>query len=170
MNLLNEYLQFLYEAYQGERLFHISHASRPDIKIMIPKIPENEYVRRGWEDGTIPRISFALDVDHCILALGFNKIKNNTKIYNVYEPADYSKIKVKTNKELIRKDLVPDAEQTKEVWILNKTKVNLIAKIQILNNKTNRYEIVKYGPEGKNTPEKYRRAYYWDWKLLKGDI
>jgi len=169
MKSLNEYLQYLYEAYQGERLFHISHTSRADIKIMIPKIPENEYVRNGWEDGTIPRISFALDVDHCILALGFNTIKNNTKIYKVYEPSDYSKIKVKTNKELIRKDLVPDAKQTKEVWVLNKIKVNLIAKIQILSP-TNRYKTVSHGPNGVDTPEKYRRAWFWNWKLIEGEI
>jgi len=169
MTSLNEYLQYLHELYQGERLFHISHASRGIIKEMNPRIPDNEYIRNGWEDGTIPRISFALDVDHCILSLGFNKIKNNTKIYNVYEPSDYSKIKVKSNKELIRKKLVPDAEQTDEVWILNKTKVDNVAQIKIIKP-TNRYETVKFGPQGEDTPETYRRAWYWEWKIIKGKI
>ncbi len=162
--IIEAYMERLQE--NDGRLFHIS---RGIIKVLMPKVPDNFYTKKGWEDGTIKRASVAPDIDHCILALGYNKINGNPKLYRVYEPLDYTKIKVMTNAEIIRRGLVPDAKVMKEVWLLTPTKVKEIAKIKILRV-TSRYETVPYGPEGRETEEKYRRAYYWDWKVIEGDI
>jgi len=148
------------------RLFHISNNI---IKILMPKIPDNFYTKMGWENSTIKRASVAPDIDHCILALGYNKINEGSKIYRVYEPEDYSKIKVMTNAEIVRRGLVPDADVMKENWLLTPTRVKEIAKIKVLRP-SNKYETVPYGPEGRETEEKYRRAYYWEWKIIEGKI
>ena len=165
--MLNKYLSYIQESSNNVRLFHISNNI---IKVLMPRIPDNFYTKKGWEDSTIKRASVAPDIDHCILSIGNNKITNNPKIYMVYEPTDYSKIKVMSNAEIIRRGgLVPDADVTKEYWLLTPTKVKEIAKIKVLKM-TNRYEIVPYGPEGKHTEEKYRRAFYWEWKVIEGKI
>lgn len=162
--MLNAYLESIQK--NNIRAFHISHSI---IKMLMPKIPDNFYTKMGWEDKTIKRISVAPNIDHCIVSVGNNKIEERPKIYRVYEPADYSKIKVMTNKEIIRRKLVPDAKQTKEFWLLTPTKVKEIAKIRILK-KTNKYVTVPYGPEGKNTPEEHRRQYFWSWEIIEGAI
>jgi len=163
---LSEYIAFITEDIDNIRVFHISNNI---IKILQPKIPNNFYTKMGWEDGKIKRISVAPDIDHCILSIGNNKVAENPKIYRVYEPIDYDKIKVMTNQELIRRNLVPDAKQTKEFWLLSTTRVKEIAKIKVLKM-NEKYVTVPYGPEGKQTPARNRRAYFWDWKLIEGTI
>jgi hypothetical protein len=161
-NLIESYLNELNES--SKRYYHVS-TDNLNNKILYPRIPSNTYIDRGYENNTIPRISFALDIDHCLLALGKN-IKG--KVFNVYEPYDYNSIKVITNDELIKKQYTPDAKYTKEVWIVTKCKMKYIGKIKVINA-SNDFEIFKLGP---GSMKDYTvKMYYWNYKIIdKGDI
>ena len=164
--MLESYLWFLNEGKIPPRAFHISNNA---IKILQPKIPDNMYTKMGWEDKTIKRISVAPDIDHCILAIGNNKIKERPKIYRVYEPQDYSKVRFLSNKEIVKRKLVPDAKVMKEFWILNAVRVKEIAKIRILRE-LSKYVTVPIGPQGYDTPRKNRRQPFWEWEVIEGEI
>lgn len=167
---INEYLAFITEDKENIRAFHLS---RNVIKILMPRIPNNSYTRMGYEDGKIARISMCPNVDHCLLAFGFNKLthlREQDKTFRVYEPADYNKIKIITNQEIIRRKLVPDAKQTKEFWLMTRTPVKEIAKIKLLKP-TKRYVTAQL-PYGKKpgTPAWKRKLFFWDWKVIEGKI
>lgn len=143
------------------RLYHIS-SDNIDEKILDPRIPNNILTKIGAENNTIPRISFATEIKYALLAIGSNRLENGLKILYVFEPTDYKKIKILTDKEISEKGYVPDVEKTKEHWILNKTKVKYCGKIQLLN-KTNKFIEIKFGSlKIKN--------YFWNYKVLDGDI
>lgn len=164
--MLESYLWFLNESKIPSRAFHISNNI---IKILQPKIPDNFYTKSGWEDKTIKRISVSPDIDHCILSIGNNKIKERPKIYRVYEPIDYNKVRFLSNKEIIKRKLVPDAKELKEFWILNSVKVKEIAKIKILRQLP-RYVTVPIGTQGYETPKNQRRQHFWEWKIIEGEL
>ena len=157
---------YLRELTESQRLFHVS--THHQIKKLIPKIPDNFYTKNDWENKTIKRISVSTDIDHCLLALGYNVI-NESKIFSVYEPKDYSKIKVLSNREIIKKDYVSDAKQTKETWLLTPTEFKNIAKIKVLRA-SNKYETVPIVPDGPDTPKENRKACYWEWEVIDGEI
>jgi len=142
-----------------QRLFHLSNKNL-DNQIIEPRIPNNFMVKLGYEDNAIPKISFAPSVQNCILGIGFNKIKEGSKIYYVLEPSDYTKIKIISNKELVEKSLTPDAKITKEVWVTNHCLLKCTSKIKITNT-TNKYETVYFN--GKEITKQY----YWNYKILE---
>ena len=162
---IHQYLSFITENKSALRAFHVSNNP---IKVLIPKVPDNFYTKMGYEDGTIARISVGPDVDHCLLAIGNNKVNEGSRIYRVYEPKDYSKIQIKTNQEIIRRKLVPDAKQTKEFWLMSRTPVKEIAKIKVIRM-ADKYVTVPHGPKP-NSPTRERRAYFWHWKVIEGKI
>lgn len=153
---------YLQEIQKFGRLFHIS--THHLIKTLQPKIPENIYTKLGLEDKTIKRISVCPDVDHCLLALGENIVKDGPKVFSVYEPEDYSKIKVLSNKEIVKKNLVPDAKQTLETWILSPAKFKKIAKIRVLKA-ADKYEVIHVPPVKSNA-----KMWYWIWEVIEGTI
>jgi len=153
---------YLKEIQNFSRLFHISVHHL--IKTLQPRTPENFYTKLGLEDNTIKRISVCPDVDHCLLALGENVVKDGPRIYSVYEPEDYSSIKILSNKEIVKRKLVPDAKQTLETWILTTTKFKRIAKIKVLKASDN-YEVINVPPVKKNV-----KLWYWVWEIIEGQI
>ena len=147
---IHQYLSFITENKSALRAFHVSNNP---IKVLIPKVPDNFYTKMGYEDGTIARN---------------NKVNEGSRIYRVYEPKDYSKIQIKTNQEIIRRKLVPDAKQTKEFWLMSRTPVKEIAKIKVIRM-ADKYVTVPHGPKP-NSPARERRAYFWHWKVIEGKI
>lgn len=144
------------------RLFH---ASSNDLNntLLTPKIPSNILTKLGVENGSIPRVSFAPDVKHCLLAIGYNRIKSGPKILNVYEPNNYKLIKAIHSNDLFKKNYVPDANKTLEVWVLNKVRVVYAGKIKIIRPTKKYIEVsLPTGDKMKN--------YYWEYKVLDGDL
>jgi len=144
------------------RLFHAS-ARDLNNKVLTPTIPDNILTKLGVENSDIPRVSFAPDVKHCLLAIGYNRIKNGPKILNVYEPENYRTVKAIHSADLVRRNYVPDADKTLEVWVINKVKVVYTGKIKIISPTRDYVEIsLPTGDKLKN--------YYWKYKVLDGDL
>ena len=141
-----------------QKLFHLSNKNL-DNQIIEPRIPNNFMTKLGYEDNPIPRISFAPSIQNCILGIGFNKIKEGNKIYYVLEPADYKSIKIIYNKELVEKNLTPDAQITKEVWVTNDCLLKYSGTIRI-TTPTKKHETVYF--RGKEITKQY----YWNYKVL----
>jgi len=144
------------------RLFHISSKDL-DGRVLVPKIPDNMFTKMGIENNTIPRISFAPDVKHAILGIGYNRIKNGPKILNVYEPENYTLIKLKHSDYLSANGYVPDADETLETWVISTVRLKYVGKIKIIKP-TSKYIRIKLpgNQEIKN--------YYWEYKVINGDI
>jgi len=160
--MISQYLSYLQESTYPHRLFHLNQSNKERI-IITPKIPDNFMTKQGYENNIIPRVSVSPDIKYNILAIGYNKINDNkNKIYDVYEPNNYNKLKILHNSDIIKRNLVSDAKQTKEIWILNKTLFKRIGKIKI-TNLSNQYRIIKFGNES-------RRSYFWNYKILSGNI
>lgn len=146
------------------RIYHISSNDLHE-KILIPKIPQNILTKLGVENNTIPRISFSPSISHSLLAIGSNRIRQGPKVLNVFEPSNYSKIKTISNKELQKKRYVPDADKTKEVWVINSIEVKYCGKIQIIKQ-SNKFITIKFGPQ----KEHIIKNYFWEFKIIDGDI
>jgi hypothetical protein len=144
------------------RLFHIS-SSNLNGKTLTPKVPDNILTKMGIENNTIPRVSFAPDVKHAILAIGYNRIKTGPKILNVYEPENYRTIKLRHSDYLTANGYVPDADETLETWILNSIKLKYAGKIKIIKPTK---EFVRIKLPGNQEIKNY----YWEYKVLDGDI
>lgn len=144
------------------RLFHIS-SKNLDGRVLTPKIPNNILTKLGVENNTIPRVSFALDVKHAILAIGYNRIKKGSKILNAYEPENYRNIKLRHSEYLTANGYVPDADETQETWVLNSVKLKYAGKIKIIKQAK---EFVRIKLPGNQEIKNY----YWEYKVLDGDI
>lgn len=144
------------------KLFHISK-NNLDGKTLSPTVPNNIFTKLGVEDNKTPRVSFAPKVDYALLAIGYNRIKEGPKILKVFEPQDYDRLKIITPKELSKRGLVPDADKTKEYWILNNTRVKYSGKIKIIRP-TNKYVEVDVGGGNKI------KNYFWEYKILDGEF
>jgi len=144
------------------RLFHIS-SSDLDGETLTPKIPTNILTKLGVENANIPRVSFAPDIKHSLLAIGFNRIKSGPKQLNIFEPQNYRYIKAIYSGELFKRGYVPDADKTLEVWILNKVVVIYAGRIQVIKPTKEYVEIaLPTGVKLKN--------YYWQYKVLDGEF
>jgi len=144
------------------RLFHISYNKLNGI-VLKPTIPDNILTKVGVENNTIKRVSFAPTVDHALLAIGFNRLKTGPKVLDVFEPENYNSIKFLHNKHLKRKGYVPDADQTKEYWILNPVRVKYAGQIKLIKPKTKFVEI-------KINDRQKIKNYYWEYKVLDGNL
>ena len=143
------------------KLYHIS-SSNINGKTLIPKVPNNILTKLGVEDSKTPRVSFAPTVDHALLAIGFNRLKTGPKELSVFEPANYNNLKIIDSKELSMKGKVPDADKTKEVWVLNRVKMKYVGKIRLLGP-TNKFVEIKAGPHK-------IKNYYWKYKIIDGEL
>jgi len=143
----------------------ILHLSPSRLDRLTARVPRGYFTRTGDEENTFKRISFAPDIDHCILALGHN-VEN--KLYYVYEPEDYDKLKIVRNDFLVKHRLVIDANITKELWAITPVvKVICVGEIKIGKAINNRFETFEYQDEDKDDGSLLRaNAYYynWDWK------
>lgn len=143
----------------------IIHLSSHKLDKLTARIPKGYFTKTGDEENTFKRISFAPDIDHCILAIGSN-VEN--KLFYVYEPIDYDKIKIVRNEILVKHKLVIDAYITKELWVITPVvRVVCVGKIKIGKPIDKRFETFKYQDINKDDGPLLRaNAYYfnWDWK------
>lgn len=143
-------------------LYHIS-SKNLDGKVLRPKIPKNILTKMGIENNTIPRVSFAPDVKHAILAIGYNRIKSGPKILNVYEPENYQTIKLRHSDYLSANGYVPDADETLETWVLNHVRVKYAGQIKLIKPGKG---FVRIKLPGNNEIKNY----YWEYKIIDGDL
>jgi hypothetical protein len=144
------------------RLYHIS-SNKLHGKILKPQIPDNVFVKLGVENNTLKRISFAPTVDYALLVTELNKLKLGPNILDVFEPEDYSKIKLTLSKYLAMRGLVPQANKTREHWILNPVKVIYAGQIKLLKRKDKFIETVVNDIH-------IIRNYYWNYEILDGEL
>lgn len=140
------------------KLFHIS---KKELRVLHADRPDNFFTKTGNEENITSRISMAPDVDHCIVSLGY-KVEN--KEFFVYEPLEYDHLKVVHNDFLVKHRLVPDADITKEVWILNSSIiVKKIGKIKVYSS-IDKHKEVKFIVDGKIKTEK---TFFWKWGWIE---
>ena len=117
------------------KFIHLSKVN--NITTLHPNI--SKLIIHGWENTSIPRISFAPTIDQCIIALnvlGYQFITGNNFIdYNIYTPK--SKLDEKyciSNEEINTKKYCYDSHITGESWYLTKCPVENIGKVRIYKN------------------------------------
>lgn len=121
-----------------------------DSKILRPRIPSNFFTRNGFEDDSIPRISFAPSIDKCLMGLSQNL--EGKRLY-VHIPIIENKTKISKPTKI----QVPDSQITREIWILTDVKIKCIGTIIVKSTPDNKSHKFSYGPNDKFTAE------LWDW-------
>ena len=113
-------------------LFHISQKNLNG-QILTPRVPNNEFVRWGIEDGVTPRVSFASSVGKCLTGLGRGAV--GQEFYVFVPDTDVSDHVVYPTKSQ-----VPDVEITREVWVTVPVKLKYKMKIKVTGQgKTHRF-------------------------------
>lgn len=129
-------------------LFHISTKNLGKEKIFTPRIPSNRYEglqvwntymgEMIYEDDTIPRICVSPDIARCLLAMGLPCHRVTPQIKGYVYVAD----KPRAVSRDLPMSLVPDAIETKEYWILSKTKMKRVGTI-LVDTKTLEYKWIR---------------------------
>lgn len=122
--------------------YHISERELESL-VLHPRVPEgiNE-ITPGFEDETTPRVCFSSSVDGCLKAIGpgldrFGKWPQMFVYVPITEPPQNN---IVSNKILVSKKLVMDANISEEFWVVNSIAVKLIGTIQILDCVMNQAE------------------------------
>lgn len=118
----------------GLKLYHLSYGQPVASKTLTPRIPDNEFVEWGVEDGKTKRICFATSISKATLALGRCKEGQEFHVYEV----DLSSVDQATLMKHIvtpSKDQVPDVDITKEVWCTIPVKVKYTKTIKLTSIK-----------------------------------
>ena len=151
----------------NKKLYHLSDNKNLDGVVMKPSIPK---LKIKDEDGSIKRECFSTTIDGCLQ--GIYPIYPDTSLDDprytsfkgeylyVYEPAnsDYSYVDTDT---LVKKRLVPDAEISKEVWIITPVKVKSTGKIYVYAyDSANPFT---YTWKGKTTKKVTGLKFKWKW-------
>lgn len=111
------------------KLYHIARKSM-DGKELEPRIPDNEYIKWGIEDGKTKRVSFASSVKRCLRAIAGMPVGTEMYVHTI----DKDSIDDKTFRNHIvypTRQQVPDVHLTSEVWVTCKVKLKLAYKIRI---------------------------------------
>lgn len=118
-------------------------------KILKPRVPDNFFTEKGFEDNQTKRVSFSTSIEGCLRGLSCNLTDRE---FFVHIPVgDYTAYKPDT------KD-VPDSQVTNEIWICSPVKVMCIGKIHITGDTGEEGIPFSYG---KNKAELYDWNYYW---------
>lgn len=104
------------------KLYHVSE--NPNLSLMTPRVPVNKLTKKGYENSTTGRISFAPTIGDCISAAPRGKAG---EILYVYTPTSINKSAVYHPKP----SEVPDAKYSHEVWYLEPTTVKKVAVIVV---------------------------------------
>lgn len=143
-------------------LYHLSTMDCAG-KIFTPRVPKNEFVDWGVEDGVTKRIPFCVSISKALMAIGGKRVTGN--VFNVYTP-DMSYI---TESELLKhivyptKQQVPDVHLTHEVWVTTKVKLKFEFKIRVLQKrKEYKLEFTK-----KDGSIYVGHPCEWEWEKLK---
>jgi hypothetical protein len=103
------------------KLFHLSY--HKGLNKLTPRIPE--CLIKGSEDSTIKRICCSNNISNCLKSI--NPFRGD--ILYVYEISDEFPDVIEPIQVV---EYVPDAEYTKEYWILNEVKINFVGIIEII--------------------------------------
>jgi hypothetical protein len=144
------------EVTKVSKFYHLSEEDL-DGQVFSPQIPKNFMTEQGYEDTTIKRVRFAETIDGALLGLSQN-LKG--KVLFVHEPETYD-LKVMTNEEIVENNYVPDAELSKELWVLEDVKLKKVGKIKVLEAKEEPVNFT-YGDNIKG------ETYYWNYEVIEG--
>lgn len=141
------------------RLYHLS-SRNIDGKTLVPRIPNNEFIKWGVEDGKTKRVCMGRSVGKCLVAIGRNLTGQIMYVYVPDSTIPSDKIMYPTRKQ------VPDVHLTHEVWVMKNVKLKLVGKIKcIKGTKEHTLEL-----DRKDTGEKYiGHPCEWDYEWLKED-
>lgn len=116
------------------RLYHLSYGQPVASKMLTPRIPDNEFVEWGVEDGTTKRICFATSISKATLALGRCKEGQELHVYEV-DPSSVDQATLMKHIVTPSKDQVPDVGIAKEVWCTIPVKVKYTKTIKLTSIK-----------------------------------
>lgn len=123
-----------------------------DGKTMEPRVPNNFFTDKGFEDNVTKRVCFAPSIDKCLMGLSQN-LKG--KQFYVYEPVKYSKIYKPNTKA------VPDSKVTDELWIKEPVQVRRVSTIKVIKDSGKDGLPFEYGNGQK------AELYEWDYEVLE---
>lgn len=133
---------------KSETLYFLSDKNFNN-KILEPRVPDNFFTEKGFEDNQTKRVSFSTSIEGCLRGLSCNLTDRE---FFVHIPVgDYTAYKPDT------KD-VPDSQVTNEMWICSPVKVMCIGKIHITGDTGEEGIPFSYG---ENKAELYDWNYYW---------
>lgn len=122
-----------------------------DKQTLYPRVPNNFFTRKGYEDPSTPRICFCSSISGCLIAMARNL--ENSELY-VHKAVGNPPIHVCTPKE------VPDTVITHEIWTTGPTQMKCIGKIKVGRAKDKKLTF-RYGDV--NTGELSN----WNWEWLE---
>ena len=134
------------------QLYFIS--TKENIKSLSPRIPDNFFTRKGYEDNKTPRVCFSTDIGKCLMGLSSRCADQK---YYVYQPVGEYEVVTPTKKQ------VPDVEITDEKWICEKVVIECIGEILCIGDKGEDGIPYTYGHKNEYKAELYE----WNWKWLK---
>lgn len=136
-------------------LYFISEENLDD-ETLTPRIPDNFFTKKGFEDNTTPRVCFAPSISKCLMAISQ---KCDGMEFYVHTPLEISKADIYTPSALE----VPDVEITGEKWIKKPVKLRNIGKIRVLGDSGLDGHSFTYG-------DKTAELYDWDWEWVSSDL
>lgn len=109
------------------RVDNLCHLSCDDLDgvTLTPRIPDNFYTLKGYEDNKIKRVCFAERVDKCLSALSRAVEGREFNVYIPESPAWKFWAFRPSAKQ------VPDVDLTGELWVLRPIKVRLFGRIVV---------------------------------------
>jgi len=134
------------------QLYFIS--TKENIKSLSPRIPDNFFTRKGYEDNKTPRVCFSTDIGKCLMGLSSRCAGQK---YYVYQPVGEYEVITPTKKQ------VPDVEIIDEKWICEKVEIECIGEILCTGDKGEDGIPYTYGHKNEYKAELYE----WNWKWLK---
>ncbi len=109
------------ENYKG-KLYWLSEEDLDNV-IIQPRVPNNFFVKNGYEDAHTKRLCFTPSIDQCLMAISQNLKGKN---YNVYEPSEQISKVLKPNI-----GAVPDSDITGELWVTEPVKLKKTGVINV---------------------------------------
>ncbi len=137
--------------------YHLSMKYYGEKIKLIPRVPQVNI--KSLEDGHIPRICVSTSIDGCILGSPYvfvradkakkfrhEGFRSRVAVGYVYaiKQNKISPNHIISNKEIVKRRLVFDADVTDETWITKPIDMNYIGKIKIHNNKNSKS--IKFKP------------------------
>ena len=118
----------------GLKLYHLSYGQPVASKTLTPRVPDNEFVEWGVEDGKTKRVCFSTSISKATLAMGRCKEGQELHVYEV-DPSSVDQALLMKHIVTPSKDQVPDVGITKEVWCTIPVKVKYTKTIKLTSIK-----------------------------------
>ena len=110
-------------------LYHVA-LKNMNGKVLTPRVPDNEYIKWGIEDGETKRVSFSTSVKKCLRAIHGQNVGVEMYVH-VIDTKSINPATLKNNIVYPTKEQVPDSHLTGEVWVTCPVKAKLAHKIKI---------------------------------------